>query len=181
MWLCEQVNKCERLTPSLVKVKTLAKLRVIRLNYVLLPSAASIPKPRPPAPAGFRQWGKGLPAPKRNACWCHASCKPSNPWIINSGLQTISASAVHCVFLTLDTIRAWLHGSPYITQHTIMYCISWDKSNWCATGSLYVQGDSLLQQIRGKIWRWDKNFFVDLSAFSIMKLWEGAENIWQKD
>lgn len=150
MWLCEQVNSKQMWEINTESCESKNTGKIKSHPPQLCASSQCSFNPQTPPPAGFRQWGKGLPAPKRNACWCHASCKPSNPWIINSGLQTISASAAHCEFLTLDTIRACLQGSPYITQHTTIYCIPWDKSNWFATGSLYMQETPSCNRLGGQ-------------------------------
>lgn len=135
------------------------KSRVVRLNYVLLRGGAPILQ------AGFRQRGKGLPTPTRNACWFHASCKPSNPWIINSGLQTISASPMHCV---VHMYGMCLQVSPYIKHNHITHNhnthnhnthnhntrnhnthnhIPWSKANWL---ELYMQITPLTADYRGK-------------------------------
>lgn len=120
-FLGESANAHDRFsTKTVVKVKSLTNIKS-HPPQLCASSPARLQSPNPPPPpAGFRQWGRGLPGPERNACWCHASCKPSNPWIMNSGLQTISASPVHCVF-TLDRGRACLQGSPYIPRRATVH------------------------------------------------------------
>lgn len=104
------------------------------------------------------------PSPERNACWCHASCKPSNPWIMNSGLQTLSAILVHCVFLPWDANRACHRGSPYITQH-VVHCTPHNTSNWFTNGSLHLLKAPLLQPMVRKIMKKNYNFLCKIERF----------------
>lgn len=116
----KQINNLRKQKKKNKNKKTLTKLKVALLGGVLLPSA-----PTTPPQAGFRQWGKGLPTPTRDACWCGASCKPSNPrdyelWITDHSSQSESLCIPDLNRVFLRRLSIYITHRLYAHNHEII-------------------------------------------------------------
>lgn len=105
------------------------KSRLVHLSYALqspwliLGCGGGVPTPPAPLP-------RGMPADAVPAA------NPVIPWIMNSGLQTISASPVHCGVLILNTQERAVEAVRRTVHHKARYCSTRDKSNRFTTGRL---------------------------------------------